>query len=133
MDRRLRIGLTILWTLLSGAAAAYALLKASPTSQDFMFLPDQWAEWLEQNYDVRTLLMSLAVLLPGAVLLGKRAFRTQRWIYVTLVTGVLLALELTQLWLPTRGFGLPDLLYTFVGGILAEATGQSAQTIDENF
>ncbi len=132
MIYRLRISLTLLWTLLATATASFALLKASPTAKGLPLLPRQWAHWLDQNYDIRTLLMTLAVLMPAAMLLGTKSLCKQRRICLSLITAVLVALEFLQLIIPTRVFSVPDVLYTVIGGLMAEGTGWSIQTIDEN-
>lgn len=133
MMYRLRISLTLLWTLMATATACFALLKASPTAHGLSLLPRPWAHWLDQNYDIRTLLMTLVVLMPAAMLLGTKSLCKQRRICLSLLTAGLVALEFLQLTIPTRVFSVPDLLYTLVGGILAEGTGWSTQTIDENY
>ncbi|MCA9132021.1 MAG: hypothetical protein KDA45_02660 [Planctomycetales bacterium] len=109
-----------MWLLLTLAVAAYSTLKPSTTAAELRYLPPNWVVWLDENYDLRTLVMALAVMLLPAILLASGGHNARRrWILV-LATGGLMGLEAAQLWIPTRGFSWADLSYSLAGGLLPE-------------
>ena len=107
--------------LLTLSVALYAILKPATTANDLWILPSRWAVWLDAHYDLRTLLMTLGVLLPVAGLLAQTAWNRPRRRLLLLVTSVLVMAEFAQLGIATRGFGWPDVGYTVLGGVVAEA------------
>ena len=110
-----------MWLLLTLAVALYAILKPSPTAVELWFLPASWAAWLDEHYDLRTLLLILGVALPVAGLLAKSQWNGLRRRLLLLVTCGLVAAEFAQLGIASRNFSWADVGYSVLGGVLAEA------------
>lgn len=121
MRRQLRILGAAVWCLVTLSVAVFALLKPSPSAAELGFVPTTWALWLDDNYDLRTLLMTLAITLPPAALLIGRKWRLCRVYGLIAVTSLLVACEFAQLGIYSRGFGWADVGYTFLGALMSEA------------
>jgi len=61
----------------------------------------------------------LITILP-CLLLATAELATRRRALLAVLTLALLAMEFAQLWIPTRGFGFPDLFYTLAGAGFVE-------------
>ncbi|WP_404308825.1 hypothetical protein [Neorhodopirellula lusitana] len=120
-SRRVRLTLAGTLTLLAMSIAVYTLWKPDTTAGDLVFLPESWVPWLDAHGDLRTMLMAMAIAALPACLLGSHDLnRLRRWILMTILL-VLLGLEWGQRWIPSRGFGWPDVLYTVAGVVVIEA------------
>jgi len=104
-----------MWIASTMSIAAYAVLKPRTTASDLPFVSGKLALLLDQFYDVRTMLMAMLVTLGPALLWFAPEFdRGRRSLFVVLMA-ILLAFEFAQIWIPTRGFGWPDVAYTVAG------------------
>ncbi|KLU06667.1 hypothetical protein RISK_001422 [Rhodopirellula islandica] len=115
-----------LW--LAGAAAClallvsvYALWKPATTAGDLVFLPHAWVVWLDDRGDFRTFVMAGLVAAVPAGWLGTRELDRVRVTGLLVILLALLGMEVGQRWIPTRGFGTADLLYTLAGVAFVEA------------
>lgn len=116
----LRYFVAISWSALTTLLAGFALLKKTTTAGDLNYVPSFLVGWLDRNYDFRTFLMTILVALVPCMLLANGCEVVQRRFLLFIITSLLLAMEFAQIWIPTRGFGLPDLLYTIAGAGLVE-------------
>jgi len=123
----LRRALAIIWASLTLSIATYALLKPNTTAKDLAFVPTFVASWLDVYYDLRTLFMAIAVSIVPSLLLRNTCFALQRRILLSITVGVLVGGEVAQIWIPTRGFGIPDILYSLAGVATAEAVAMGWQ------
>jgi hypothetical protein len=115
--------LAILWIFLTLALAARALLKPTTTSSDLGYVPFFFVEWLDRNYNVRTLVMTLLITSVPTVLLAisNPLHAKMRRGLLIVAASALLAMEFAQIWIPTRGFGWEDVGYTLLGTAISEA------------
>ena len=121
-----RMWLVFGWLVPALAVALYAILKPSPDAGELM-IPSWWADWLNKYYDIRTMLLTLAVASPAAWLLRGGDRKRWRLGVLAFVGVVLLAAEFAQIWIPTRGFGWPDVGFTCIGIVLAGLFGITLQ------
>lgn len=119
----------LVWGLVTSAIATYAVLKPATTAADLRLIPPNWVLWLDANYDLRTLVMSLGVLLPPACLFAGAVSPARRRRGLAIATLWLAGLEFAQLWIPTRGFAWSDVAYTLAGGVLAELAAMCCQRL----
>jgi hypothetical protein len=121
LSKAVRFGLAGAATLLALLVSVYALWKPATTAGDLAFLPPAWVVWLDDRGDFRTFVMAGLVAGGPAGWLGTRELDRARLALLLVILVVLLGLEFGQRWIPTRGFGTADLMYTLAGVVSVEA------------
>ncbi|WP_372720594.1 hypothetical protein [Novipirellula sp.] len=116
-----RLRLVGVWFVVTLGVAAYAIVKPSTTAADLVFLPSPVVSWLDAQFDFRTFVMTMAVCLIPACLLGAAAWDAVRRQMLAAALALLVGLEFLQLWIPSRRFSLADVGYTFAAVVIVES------------
>ncbi|WP_147870186.1 hypothetical protein [Stieleria maiorica] len=115
---RWRTATALGWLTVTLLVSAYAIVKPGTSAADLVFLPNRFASWLDLYFNFRTFLMAIGVCGVPALLWASTENRLRRRILLAIVLVILLALEVMQRWIPTRGFSWQDVIYT-IGGVVA--------------
>ncbi|WP_413432825.1 hypothetical protein [Crateriforma spongiae] len=121
--------LVVLWSTAAFLLAFYSLLKPSTTAADLPLVDGALARWLDENYDFRTAVMAGLIVLGPALFWAGTAFRVRRFSFLAATAVVLVSLEFAQRWIPSRGFGWADVVYTLVGIIVVETVVQTTRSV----
>ncbi|MCC9656081.1 hypothetical protein [Rhodopirellula halodulae] len=115
LNQKLRLSMAAATAVLGLLVSLYAIWKPSTTAGDLFFLPQAWVEWLDSHGDFRTFVMSALVAVVPSVWLGTYQLDLVRGRWLLCVGLLLSAMEVGQIWIPSRGFGIPDLMFTLAG------------------
>lgn len=112
----LRAAFIAAWLFPALAFAVYCIVRTDPHTPSFI----PFAQWLDSIYDLRTLIMTAAVITPPALAMASRSMNAQRRSMLIGSTALLVILEVAQLWIPHRTFSQLDLLYTVLPAVMLE-------------
>ncbi|WP_231604936.1 hypothetical protein [Crateriforma conspicua] len=119
----------VLWSSAAFLLACYSLLKPSTTAADLPLIDGALARWLDENYDFRTAVMAGLIVSGPALAWAGPVFRGRRLAFLVATAVILVSLEFAQRWIPSRGFGWADVVYTLAGIIVVETVVQTTRRV----